>query len=169
MAKVKKNIKRDSFENSNFRIIYDINYDKETVTCMISPKEEFIENLNHKADMMLRYDDGIDTCSYRMFGNLNYRYYGYSGEYQSVTGKFNEEEFKAVAYNNAVENLNNDWHNKVLQKQKFVAAKMLDIARVYTSYTSTMYKRSKERLHAKVAAAATEKENKDVVKNLFTK
>ena len=157
MAKVKKNLKHERFENSNFNILYDINYDKRTVSCKLEPKQEFINSLSHKANQVFTDDDNFD-----MVANL----VGH-GTCLAWVGDNSEDEFKvdvckAKAYYNAVEMFNNTWHNDTLKMQKLIASKVLDASRVYTSYSYIMLKRAKSRLEKKIA------ESDDIVKDSIT-
>lgn len=148
MAKVKKNLKHERFENSNFNISYDINYDKKTVSCMLDPKSEFIESLRRRTSNVLEGNNNFDMDVYLV---SNKRYFAMIED--DSEGEFKVEACKAKAYYNTVELLNNDWHNNTLKMQKFIAAKVLDASRVYTSYSSIMLKRAKGRFEKKIAIA----------------
>lgn len=179
MSKVKKNLQRELFENSNFNIIYDINLTKNTVTCTLIPKYEFMDKLGKKAEVVFKGVEGFDVFSRQVFYKLNNKYFGYENidNFDS-----NVEACKAAAYHAAVEYMNSDWHNLTLKMQKYITAKMLDVSRVYTSYSSTMLKRSADRLKLKSKTDNAEEENveaaendsfvdktKNIAKDLFTK
>lgn len=148
MAKVKKNLKHERFENSNFNISYDINYDKKTVSCMLDPKQEFINDLSYRANHVFKDNDNFD-----MVANLTKHGQCLAWVEDDSKDEFKVDVCKAQAYYNAVELFNNNWHNDTLKMQKLIASKVLDASRVYTSYSSIMLKRAKDRLEKKTAEA----------------
>ena len=158
MAKVKKNLKHERFENSNFNISYDINYDKKTVSCMLDPKQEFINSLSHKANYVFKDNDNFD-----MVANLIKHGICLAWVEDDSEGEFKVDVCKAKAYYMAVEMFNNTWHNDTLKMQKLIASKVLDASRVYTSYSSIMLKRAKDRLEKKIAEA--DKAEADIVED----
>ena len=149
MAKVKKNLKHERFENSNFNISYDINYDKKTVSCVLEPKQEFLSSINRRANDAFKGNDKFELSADLITYGTCITIVEDDPQYE-----FNVDICKAQAYYNAVEMLNNNWHNDTLKMQKLIASKVLDASRVYTSYSSIMLKRAKDRLEKKTAEAA---------------
>ena len=149
MAKVKKNLKHERFENSNFNISYDINYDKKTVSCVLEPKQEFLSSINRRANDAFKGNDKFGLSAEFIAHGACIAIVENDPQYE-----FNVDICKAQAYYNAVEMLNNNWHNDTLKMQKLIASKVLDASRVYTSYSSIMLKRAKDRLEKKTAEAA---------------
>jgi hypothetical protein len=179
MSKIKKNIQREKFENTNFEIIYDINYTKQSVTCTLIPKPDFINKLNNRADKVFKGVIGFEVYSQYLLKNIDNKYIVWEFD---KSNSFDVEKCKAAAYRSATEYMNNDWHNTTLKMQKLIAAKMLDVSRVYTSYSSTMLKRAADRLKLKSKTNNAEEENveaaendsfvdkaKNIAKDLFTK
>lgn len=146
MAKVKKNLKHERFENSNFYISYDINYDKKMVSCILEPKQDFLSNINRRANDAFVGNDKFGLSADFITSQTYITVVEDDPQYE-----FNVDVCKAQAYYNAVEMLNNDWHNDTLKMQKLIASKVLDASRVYTSYSSIMLKRAKDRLEKKTA------------------
>ena len=149
MAKLKKNLKHERFENSNFNISYDINYDKKTVSCVLEPKQEFLSSINRRANDAFKGNDKFELSADLITYGTCITIVEDDPQYE-----FNVDVCKAQAYYNAVEMLNNNWHNDTLKMQKLIASKVLDASRVYTSYSSIMLKRAKDRLEKKTAEAA---------------
>ena len=158
MAKVKKNLKHERFENSNFNISYDINYDKKTVSCVLEPKQEFLSSINRRANDAFKGNDKFGLSAEFIAHGACIAIVENDPQYE-----FNVDICKAQAYYNAVEMLNNNWHNDTLKMQKLIASKVLDASRVYTSYSSIMLKRAKDRLEKKIAEA--DKAEADIVED----